>query len=72
MQFDPFCPSKTRFAVGTFDGYVRVYDIVGGNPIESISISAVPSSILFKDKKSVIVGTMNGICRLFIYEGQYG
>jgi len=71
MEFNPFSADKTQFAVGTFDNYLRIYDIVRGNPVEAISTSDTPTCICFKDNKSIIVGMLHGTCRIYIYEGKY-
>ena len=71
MEFNPFSAEKTQFAVGTFDNYLRIYDIVRGNPVEAISTSDTPTCICFRDNKSIIVGMLHGTCRIYIYEGKY-
>jgi len=64
--------TPNNLAIGTFDKYLRIYDIVTFTELEEINTQDIPTSIHYKaDGKSLLIGMYHGIVRELSYEGQY-
>lgn len=64
MAFDP--STGTQFAVGTWDNYVRIYDMVTNRVVDALRLSYYPTSLCFlDDRKTIIIGSHHGNCEFY-------
>jgi WD40 repeat protein len=70
LEFNPMVQS--HLAIGTFDRYLRIHDMVTSTELEEINTQDIPTCVKFKgDGKSLLVGMLHGTIREYTYEGQY-